>query len=47
MGLDAVFACRTRNETPQRNGLILAEYLCTAKGHPHVCYDCRRVRRAA
>jgi DNA invertase Pin-like site-specific DNA recombinase len=47
MGLDTVFACRTQNETHHQNALILAEFTCAAKGHRYVCYDCKRVRRAA
>lgn len=47
MGLDKAFAWKISNETHQENAVILAEFLCTATGHRHVCYDCRRVRRAA
>jgi hypothetical protein len=47
LGLVRAFACRTQNETHHQNALFLAEYLCTAKGHRHVCYDCQRLKRAA
>ena len=47
MGLVRAFACKTQNETQRENAVILAEFLCTAKGHRHVCYDCRRLKRAA
>jgi hypothetical protein len=47
MGLDAVFACRSQNETHRENALVLAEFLCSVKESHPACYDCRRVRRAA
>jgi hypothetical protein len=47
LGFVRAFACKTQNETHHQNALFLAEYLCTAKGHRHVCYDCQRLKRAA
>jgi Recombinase/Resolvase, N terminal domain len=47
LGLVRAFPCKTQNETHNQNAVILAEFLCTAKGHRHICYDCQRVRRAA
>ncbi|HEV2294699.1 MAG TPA: recombinase family protein [Tepidisphaeraceae bacterium] len=47
MGLDAVFACRTQNETHRENPMVLAEFRCAMKASHPACYDCRRVRNAA
>ena len=37
---------RTSSETQPQNGLILGRFACLANGKP-ICFDCRRLRRAA
>src|SRR5258707_8735572 len=37
---------RTSAETQPRNGRILGRFACSASGKP-ICFDCRRLRRAA
>ena len=47
MSLVGAFACSTRNEARHGNAAVLAEFVCTAKGHRHFCHDCKRLKRAA
>jgi hypothetical protein len=47
LGLDAMLTCKPFNETQQSEGSEIAAYRCQQTAKRPVCFDCRRVRRAA
>ncbi len=44
--LDRDLHMKTSGETQPQNGLILGRFACSASGKP-ICFNCRRLRRAA